>query len=448
MGKRAEKVLAVIPPFYRLLGSHNNRLLLSLSSLAEVLAVHDIDVKVLNLDAEPHENYASWPEIYEASAQFDESLLSHRVWDEYAGYLEAFQPDVVIVGAGDLILPTVDFGVPQSVRRVGEVTKRVLGADVTSYAYGVFPTLDPASFLHEFDGVVVSEAEMPMVYIRLLRQETGLILGEFTPNERLDEIPFIRHEKLVVPVDPVNMDYIVSARGCPHSCHYCVTPVVCSRKVRTMNVKRFVDEVEFRMTKYGLKAMYFADMNLLQAPHRAMNIFRVLMERNLKLKWWCEARADSVTAELVASAKLAGCSHLKIGVEGDETVMQALGKKETEVIARKAVEMTKAAGLGVVVYTMLGAPGLTDDDFKRSYAFLKGLDATHYVVNMTVPHMGTPLFARVKAFQIDGWQHLDVRLRDFWGLKEETVQAFMELNRKGKKEDSEIRSYGKRESDN
>jgi radical SAM superfamily enzyme YgiQ (UPF0313 family) len=362
-------------------------------------------------------------------------------------YLETFKPDVVVVGAGDLILPTVDFGVPQSVRRVGEVTKRVLGSDVTSYVYGVFPTLDPASFLHEFDGVVVSEADMSMVYIRMLRQETGFILGELTPSERLDEIPFIRHERLVVPVDRVNMDYIVSARGCPHSCHYCVTPVVSSRKVRTMTVKRFVDEVEFRMTKYGLKAMYFADMNFLQAPSRSRAVFTQMIERNLKLKWWCEARADSVSVDLAMSAKAAGCSHMKIGVEGNEAVMKALGKRETEFIARSAVAMCKDAGLGVVVYTMLGAPGLNDDDFRRSYDFLKSLDATHYVVNMTVPHVGTPLFARVKAFQIDGWQHLDVRLRDFWGLKEETVQMFMSLNRHGKKEDSDIRSYGKRESD-
>jgi len=413
-----------------------------LQCLAEMLAAtFGVEVKVLNLDAEPHENYASWPEIYEESVHLSARLQSHVVWEEYEQYLSETRPDIVIVGAGDLVLPTVDFGIPRAARRVGEITKRVLGPEVTTYVYGVFPTLDPSEYYDVFDGVIVSEAETKRVLGRLMRRDRGLILGELT--EDLDSVPLLRWERLVVPVDKANMDYIVSSRGCAWQCAYCATPAVTGRRIRHMGVGRFLNEVEFRLNEYGVTAQYFADMNLLVPKARGREICRQIIARGLKLKWWCEARSDSIDAEICALMKQAGCSHVKLGVEGNQAVMDALHKMETEERARQAVAMLKDAGLGVVAYTMLGAPGLADEDFQRSYEFLKSLEATHYVVNITVPHPGTPLYSQVKIEAADDWQHLDSRLKDLWGLREDTVQKFMKLNRMGKKEDSGIRRYGK-----
>lgn len=430
-----------MPPFYRLLGSHNNRLCLGLHSLAEVLAKrYGVDVKILNMDSESHEQYASWPEIYAESPHFEERLKVHEVWIEYAQWLKKLQPDIVIVGAGDLVLPTVDFGVPQVVKRIGELTRDVWGC--TSYVYGVFPTLSPAEFYGMFDGVIVSEAEDEAISDRLMKQEQGLILGQLT--EDLDEVPFLQKERLVVPVHPANMDYIVGSRGCYWHCYYCVTPVVCQRRVRLMTPQRFVDECQFRVKKYGLEALYIADMNGLVPHWRGKAICEEIIRRGLKFKWWCEVRSDCVNDEMCELAKAAGCTHFKLGVEGSNPVMAALGKVETEEIARKAVETVKRHGLDVVCYTMLGAPGLKDEDFQRSYEFMRSLEATHYVINMTVPHFGTPLFAQLEEQLTDDWQHLDARLRDFWGLREETVQKFMDLNKGGRKEDSGIRKYGKK----
>lgn len=439
--KEVSRVLFVVPPFYRLLGSHNNRLLLSLHCLAEVIAErYGVEAKILNLDSESHESYASWPEIYEQSPYFAQRLENHVVWDELRRYLVELKPDIVVVGAGDLILPTVDFGVPAAAKRVGKIVDSALGNAATSYVYGVFPTLNPGEFFDSFGGVIVGEAEVEEVCLRLMRRETGLILGE--PTQDLDKVPFLTKERLIVPVGNVNMDYIVSSRGCYCACSYCITPVVCQRHVRLMDVDRFVDEVQFRYNKYDLEAQYFADMNFLVPTWRSRAICQEIMCRRLKLRWWCEARADSVDEEICELFKEAGCSHLKIGVEGNDKVMRALGKTETEEIARRAVRIAKEAGLGVVCYVMLGAPGVSDAEFRRSYEFLKSLEAMHYVVNLTVPHLGTPLYAQVKSVAADDWQHLDARLREFWGLSEETVQMCMELNRHGRKEDSEIRRYG------
>ena len=433
------RVLCVVPPFYRLMGSHNNRLLLSLHSLAEVLAKrYDVEVAVLNLDSEPHEQYASWPEIYEQSRNFGAAVENSLIWDELRQKVAEWGPEVVIVAGGDLILPTVDFGAPLSMLKAGSVLRE---EGVFCYAYGVFPTLDPELFARDFDGVIVSEAEVQSVTDRLVKKHRGLILGELTQN--LDEVPFLTYERLMIPVDKMNMDYVVSSRGCHWHCSFCIAPVVHRRSVRYMRVHRFVQEVEFRLNWYGVTAQYFADMNLVVPHNRCRAICEEILRRELKLRWWCEARSDSLRPELCELMKKAGCSHVKLGVEGNSKVMKALDKTETEEVANRAVEMARRAGLKVVCYTMLGAPGLSDADFCESYEFVKSLEADHYVVNVTVPWPGTPLGSLMQLEDAESAQHLNEKMIAGWGIRPSTVDKFMGLNKAGKKEDVGIRKYGK-----
>jgi radical SAM superfamily enzyme YgiQ (UPF0313 family) len=105
-------------------------------------------------------------------------------------------------------------------------------------------------------------------------------------------------------------------------------------------------------------------------------------------------------------------------------------------------------------YVMLGQPGATAALYEKSYDFLRGLEADHYVVNVTVPHQGTPLWEKIfggvsgRTYGEPGFGHLSGDLFDMWGrwgLTPKIVERFLALSADSKgKEDALLRKFERR----
>jgi radical SAM superfamily enzyme YgiQ (UPF0313 family) len=90
----------------------------------------------------------------------------------------------------------------------------------------------------------------------------------------------------------------------------------------------------------------------------------------------------------------AGCQVVAYGVESANPETLALLRKDIEVgQARSAFAATRQAGLRSLAYMILGAPGETIDDVRRSIDFCREIGADYVQFSSLVAMPGTPLYA-------------------------------------------------------
>jgi radical SAM superfamily enzyme YgiQ (UPF0313 family) len=169
---------------------------------------------------------------------------------------------------------------------------------------------------------------------------------------------------------------IISGRGCPHKCFYCVYPQTFSGKtLRYRSVKNVVDELEFIVTEFeGLKEVMFEDDTLAINRTRCREFCEAIISRNLHFKWSANSRAD-VDYETLRLMKKAGCRLLCVGFEsGDQQVLDNMKKGIKLDTMKEFAQHAKRAGILVHGCFLLGNPGETKETMRRTLEFAKELN--------------------------------------------------------------------------
>jgi anaerobic magnesium-protoporphyrin IX monomethyl ester cyclase len=169
---------------------------------------------------------------------------------------------------------------------------------------------------------------------------------------------------------------IISGRGCPHQCVYCVLPQVMNgRGYRRRSVKNVVDELEYIATNQPqVNDIFFEDDTLTANPKRTRKICDEIIRRGLKLTWTCNSRAD-VDLETLKSMKAAGCRLMCVGYEsGDQRVLDAMKKDLTVDKIRQFARDAKKVGILVHGCFLVGNPGETCESLKTTLNLAMELD--------------------------------------------------------------------------
>lgn len=455
-----DRIVFLVPPFFRLLGSQNRRMLPGIHSLAEAAAQAGYEAVVFNADYDPAagNEYADWYSIAHNWNAYRRAIAGgHPAFDEMVKEVEALEPSAIVVSSGDVVLPTVDLGSTDCARAAVEHLKTRL-PNLYVVGYGPQVTFNVEHSLEWADSVIRFEGEKTLVPMLQERPRGRVVDGGNLTGEELDHLPFHDPARLHRKVDPMDLDYIVRTRGCTYACSFCLTPML-GRKLRRSSMSRFLDEVEFRNEKYGVKWFYFADM--IFEPHKAsaLEMCAEMIKRGFPEKgigWCCESRVDTIDREKAEAMKAAGCKQLKLGAEaGTDEQLEAMGKRITTKQIRECYDMLRQVGMKISTYVILGQVGATRDTYERSYDFLKDLQSDYYVVNVAVPYKGTPLYAQLepelqrRGLGLEGKEyhsHLSNGMIDFWGLDLPLVEKYLELSgstSKGK-EDGALRRFVRR----
>lgn len=449
--KEKKKILLVIPPFFRLVESQNRRVSPAMHYLAQVLHNRGHDARLLNADHnEKNPNYADWESILENHWAIDERIQNgHESFDEVRAYLREFKPEFVVIMAGDILIPTTDFGSVKCAFKVLDIVEEECPEAIT-VAYGHQFIWSDRYDLNRFNGVIRGEGEEEIS--KIIEEGTRGYNGASWLSD-METLPMLNQEPLIRKIDPADFDFIMSMRGCSFSCTYCYQPVLRGKNVRMMSSQRFVDEVKYRFEN-GTKRLYFADMIFAPQPKRALEISRLLKEQVPGVEWHAEARVDTLKPEIAEAFKDAGCKHIKFGVEMmDERMLKEVHKGTNIAKIKKAFEIAKNAGLETTAYVLLGCNGFTDDDYVGMFSKFEDLKATNYVINVSVPSVGTKLYEQVQdklkraglfLNGEEGYNHLADKMIAFWGISKDTLDMYFRLNKKGKKDDSHIRRYERR----
>ncbi len=208
---------------------------------------------------------------------------------------------------------------------------------------------------------------------------------EFIAN--LDELPFVS----VVYKKHLNIgnyffaacDYpevqIMTARGCIARCSFCVYPqTIHGLKYRTRSAKSIADEfVWIKKNLPQVREIGIEDDVFTGSQKRVIEFCREVIERRIKMKWYCNVRAD-LKFETMQWMKKAGCVLVTVGYESANA--QILKNIDKNITPEQIIEFSKnckRAGLLVRGCFMAGNRGETRETLNESLnVALKIMDDT------------------------------------------------------------------------
>jgi len=223
-----------------------------------------------------------------------------------------------------------------------------------------------------------------------VNEQAGLIDDlDALPFPARDLVPFRRYSSVLAKRQPITTMF--TSRGCPYRCTFCDRPHL-GKKFRAHSPKYVVDEMQ-SCVEMGIHEFLVYDDTFTIRRQRVLDICAELQRRGLDVGWDIRARVDTVDEEMLKALRAAGCERIHYGVEaGDDHFMQVLNKGITVEDARRAFRITKQAGISTLAYFMIGIPGQTEADVRKTFRLARQLDPDVVHITILTPFPGTEIY--------------------------------------------------------
>jgi len=189
------------------------------------------------------------------------------------------------------------------------------------------------------------------------------------------------------------------SRGCPFGCVFCAASAMWGKAVRFASPERIVEEAERLVDQLGVTAFWFCDDTFTLEEVRVRAVCRLLRRHCPDVKWFCQARVGTVSRALLREMRDAGCCRIGVGVEsGSPQVLAASGKGIRLEDAVALLSWCPELGIVAHPFFILGHPGETREDARKTMEMARSLDA-HHEVSLSLMHIypGTELERVAKA---------------------------------------------------
>jgi anaerobic magnesium-protoporphyrin IX monomethyl ester cyclase len=299
-------------------------------------------------------------------------------------------------------------------------------------AGGPLPTVEPETYLDDFDAAAVGEGEQTMLEIARgdgLGQVNGLVFREdggklLRAGERGGKVVHTLPRKVLKNLDEIplpardlfdNANYIkyydkrgdppttsaITSRGCPFACDFCSHPIF-GESFRERSPENMADEVE-QILGLGYRRVFFQDDCFTLTQGRVAKFCDEVERRGLRFGWECLSRVDSMDSATASRMRAAGCDQVFFGLEsGNDKVLKIMNKSATPEMGRRAVEAAREGGLKTGAFFIFGYPGDDTDSMLETLHFADSLPLDYLSFTYPYPIPGTPLYERVKDKMMEG----------------------------------------------
>jgi len=222
------------------------------------------------------------------------------------------------------------------------------------------------------------------------------------PIVELDKVPFparelidlYRYKPAIEQYRKTPVTNIISSRGCPSRCIFCMHVV--GEAIRYRSPQGIIDEIEFLLRNHGIKEIDFWDDTITVDRNRIFEMCRLMRQKNLDIIWSAQARVDTVDTQMLKEMKSAGCWKLFFGIESLlQKNLDALKKGTTVEQALDAVKRTKQAGIEVEASFIFGIPGETYEEAREDAFRIIRLNPDYIKCFPLTPLPGTELYVNV-----------------------------------------------------
>jgi radical SAM superfamily enzyme YgiQ (UPF0313 family) len=335
-------------------------------------------------------------------------------------WMDAFSPDVV--GATSV---TMNF--PQAAQILCEAKK--IAPSVVTMMGGPHVSFHAQQTLEQYRGIdmiVIGEGEKTISELvprisdpDAWKEVPGIVFrnggdiiatGRRELIEDLDSLPFparhllslSRYKALGFPVS------VITSRGCPNLCIFCLGRRMVGRKVRYRDPGLVLDEIEL-LIKMGFHTINLADDLFTSNKKRVAQICDEIAKRGLKFEWSAFSRVNTINEETVRMMKEAGCNCISFGIEsGNPQMLKRIRKGITLEQARHAAAICKKVGIMAHASFMVGLPGETHETLEDTRRFANSLDIAHGY-HFLAPFPGTTVKEQIDEYDLE-------ILTDDWSL--------------------------------
>jgi len=192
---------------------------------------------------------------------------------------------------------------------------------------------------------------------------------------------------------------IITSRGCPGFCNYCMSHKIHSRKFRARSAVNVVDEIEILVKNFKAREIHIWDDNFATDRARVFAIRDELKRRKLKIKiaFPHGIRADYLDDEMLSALKEMGTYSLGIGVEsGCQRILDRTGKGIDLSKVEEVIGLARETGLEVWAFFVLGLPGENAASIQESIDFAKKTDPDIVKFHILTPFPGSEIYDYLK----------------------------------------------------
>jgi len=258
---------------------------------------------------------------------------------------------------------------------------------------GVHPTVEPEQTLKDTGADFVVTGEGDYVFRDFVSgyiEPKGKII-EGGVIEDLDSLPFpARH--LFPYNEVVNMEgilgcekgvaasSIITARGCPYRCSFCVKAHEMFTRFRYRSAENIREELALLVDDYGVQHVRILDDTFTLIKKRVLDLCAEI--KDLGITWACITRADHIDDEMLTGMKKAGCIEVNIGVEtGSERLLKLMNKNETVESYIKASEKIRKADMLFKPFLMYDFPTETQKDREDTLKLIRKIKPDKFTLS-------------------------------------------------------------------
>jgi anaerobic magnesium-protoporphyrin IX monomethyl ester cyclase len=223
------------------------------------------------------------------------------------------------------------------------------------------------------------------------------------PVPRYDLLPLSRYR---VPLIKGNFCFIVTSRGCPAGCRFCIKHVTYGPTMRLRSPARLLEEISLLYSLGVHHVHMYADLFTVNRE-QVVRLCNGIIESGLRITWTCNSRVDFVDREMLHLMGKAGCYYIAWGLEsGNAGILSRVRKGVDPQRAAESLTWSHEAGIRNWGYFIIGLPGETEETIKETIRFAKSLPLDIALFHIAAPHPGTPFFHEVVR---NGWFRPGVR---------------------------------------
>lgn len=216
----------------------------------------------------------------------------------------------------------------------------------------------------------------------------------------LDDLPvplydLLPLDKYLMPLIKGPFCFIVTSRGCPAGCTYCIKHVSYGPTMRLRSPAKLLEEIQV-LHGLGVRHVHmYADLFTVNRD-QVVGLCQAIIDSGLKITWTCNSRVDFVDEEMLRLMARSGCFYIAWGLESANKQILAHARKGVDADrARQSLRWAREAGIKNWGYFIIGLPGETEQTIQQTIAFSKELPLDIALFHIAAPYPGTPFFHEV-----------------------------------------------------